>query len=93
VVEVGHKHGIIRKDGTWVLKPTYPHLLSLSNSRAVFSDKPGGKYGFLDNTGNVIIQPQFDRVWTFENGLAMVEVQGRFGYINRDGEYVWKPTK
>jgi hypothetical protein len=93
VVEVGHKNGIIRKDGSWVIPPTYPFLRSMIESRAAFSDQTSSKWGFLDETGNVAIKPQFDKVWSFEGGLAMVEVHGRLGYIDPSGRYIWNPTK
>jgi hypothetical protein len=91
VVEVERKNGFIRKDGTWLLQPTYPYLRAMSESRAVFSDKPGGKHGFLDQNGMVVIPPQFDNTDDFEHGLAKVEVKGRIGYIDPQGHYVWKP--
>lgn len=93
VVEVKHKNGIIRKDGTWVLPPTYPFLHSMSESRAAFVDQASGKWGFLDETGNVVIRPQFDTAGSFEGGLAQVQMQGRLGYIDRNGQYVWDPSK
>jgi WG containing repeat len=93
VAQVGHKNGIIRKDGSWVLKPSYPFLHSMSESRAAFSGGASGKWGYLDETGKVVIEPQFDKAGDFESGLAQVEVQGRFGYIDRDGQYVWNPSK
>lgn len=57
-----------------------------------------GKWGFIDNTGTVKIQPQFDmRVGSpgFSEGLAAagVEVSGepKFGYIDRSGAWVIEP--
>lgn len=93
VVEIKRKYGLIRKDGTWLLQPTYPYLRAMSESRAVFSDKPGGKNGFLDQNGMVVIPPQFDNTDDFEHGLAKVEVKGCIGYIDPQGHYVWKPRK
>ena len=41
----------------------------------------GGKYGFVDITGTVVIEPQFDRAWSFEGGLARIEMNGKQGLI------------
>jgi hypothetical protein len=48
-----------------------------------------GKWGFIDRTGKFVIQPQYDVVLPFAEGLASVRAGGgRFGCINRAGEIV-----
>ena len=32
----------------------------------------GGKYGFIDRTGKMVINPQFDNAYHFSDGLALV---------------------
>jgi hypothetical protein len=54
------------------------------------------KYGYIDKTGKLVIDPQFDFAGEFNGGLADV-VMGRGndrkrGYIDKGGKYVWKPT-
>ena len=62
-------------------------------------------YGFIDMTGKIVISPQFDLAEPFCGGLARVGVgrwiplkfssqrfEGKFGYINKQGVYVWRPT-
>ena len=50
----------------------------------------GRQWGFIDKSGSTSIQPIFDRVGNFRNGLA-VAVAGRdHGWINTKGEFVWK---
>jgi len=92
IAQVGHKNGIIKKDGSWVLPPTYVFLHSMSESRAAFS-KDRNKWGYLDENGKLVIEPQFDNAGDFDGGLAQVEVQGRLGYIDHTGRYVWNPSK
>jgi hypothetical protein len=41
-----------------------------------------GKYGYADAQGNIIIKPQFDKALDFSEGLAAVEQDGLWGYIN-----------
>lgn len=53
------------------------------------------KYGFIDKTGKFVIQPQFDRVGDFSEGLAPVKQlderwPGNLAYINQKGEIVIK---
>ena len=47
-----------------------------------------GKWGFIDQTGAVIIKPQFDDVGCFKNGMAPVEKNGKWGYVDRTGNVV-----
>lgn len=49
-----------------------------------------GKWGF-SNGLTTVIQPQFDEVFSFKDGLACVEVDEKFGYINPEGEFVIEP--
>lgn len=50
-----------------------------------------GKYGFMDRSGAIGIQPQFEAVSDFSEGHAAVRVGSRFGYINSDGQLVINP--
>jgi len=54
--------------------------------------KVGGRFGYIDKTGRVVIPLQFDSAGEFSDGVAEVEVGGEFGYINTSGKYVWEPT-
>lgn len=49
-----------------------------------------GKWGF-GNGLNIVIQPRFDEVFCFKDGLACVDDGGMFGYINDKGDYVIEP--
>lgn len=53
-----------------------------------FPFKSSGKWGFMDNDGNVMIQAEYDFVETFQEGLALVIKNNRLGYINKSGEIV-----
>jgi hypothetical protein len=57
-----------------------------------------GKYGFINKAGTVVIGPRFDDADGFENGLAAVYLGKDFdkrlyGYINKNGDYVWAPAR
>lgn len=49
------------------------------------------KGGFIDKQGNIVIEPVFDRVSSFRNGLAWVDIDDKRGYIDRTGKYIWGP--
>ncbi len=39
----------------------------------------------------MVIQPQFDEVRSFSEGLAKIKIDGKFGYINTNGQIVIQP--
>lgn len=43
------------------------------------------RYGFIDETGQVIIPPQYFSAGEFSEGSCPVRIKGKFGYINPDG--------
>ncbi|KFX56623.1 DUF3298 domain-containing protein [Clostridium botulinum] len=52
----------------------------------------GDVYGYIDEKGNLIIEPKFTRAYDFNKyGLAIVEENDKWGLINVKGEYVIKP--
>jgi len=51
----------------------------------------GGKRGFIDKTGRLVIQPQFEKAWDFSCGRAMIEKDGKRGYIDPTGRPVIEP--
>jgi hypothetical protein len=53
--------------------------------------KQGEKWGFVDITGKVVIEPQYDEAKSFSNGLAGVCVDGRWGFINKGNKVVIEP--
>jgi len=50
------------------------------------------KYGYIDKTGKIVIEPKFDNAWSFSEGLARVKIDDKDGYIDKTGKYVWEPT-
>lgn len=41
----------------------------------------------------MVIKPQFDNGFPFSDGLAVVEIDDKLGYINKKGKYVWGPAR
>lgn len=49
------------------------------------------KWGFIDKTGKFVIEPIFESVGDFHNGMAKFQYEGKWGYINKDGYIVIEP--
>ncbi len=55
---------------------------------AAFVNKDG-KWGFVDKSGEIVINPQFDNVHPFREGLAAVcNKDGQWGFIDKSGALV-----
>jgi hypothetical protein len=49
------------------------------------------RWGYIDRSGAVVIEPRFGEAHAFEGGLARVAVAGRYGYIDPSGAVVIEP--
>jgi hypothetical protein len=76
--------------------PSYAfHLLEDDQSDLPGCFPQGGKFGYIDKTGKMIIAPNFFVAQNFSEGLAAVRVEetaeSKFGYIDRSGQMVIAP--
>ncbi|QCR36345.1 WG repeat-containing protein [Nissabacter sp. SGAir0207] len=46
-----------------------------------------GKWGFMDTSGHLVIEPAFSDAQGFVNGLAAVAQDGKYGYIDQRGKW------
>ncbi|MCU0434203.1 MAG: WG repeat-containing protein [Bacteroidia bacterium] len=53
--------------------------------------KVDGKYGYVDETGSFVIDPQYTNAWSFINGSAVVESGNKYGLIDKDGKEILAP--
>lgn len=97
--------GYIDKTGKLVIPVEYTDAEPFAEGLAAVEVEVGdsGKWGFIDGQGTLVVKPQFDYAEPFHNGLASVQINDgsdnyanasyRYGYINKQGKYVWKPSK
>ncbi|MBD1833376.1 WG repeat-containing protein [Cyanobacteria bacterium FACHB-472] len=50
--------------------------------------RTSGKYSYIDSTGTIVNQPQFDWADSYNNGLAPVKIGYKWGYIDKTGKLV-----
>ena len=53
--------------------------------------KEDGEWGYIDQQGKYVIDPQYDHAYGFSEGLAHASIDGLWGYIDRTGEFVIEP--
>ncbi len=82
--------GYINKSGEFVIEPHFEHAGRFSQGLAPV--KLQGKCGYINKKGEIVVEPQFHWAHAFNGELAKVEFsRDSFGYINLQGEIVWKP--
>lgn len=54
--------------------------------------KTGNRFGYINLKGEYVINPQFDDVTMFHNGIARVKKDEKYGYIRKDGSYLCLPV-
>ena len=88
----GKLYGFIESSGKIVIKPQFEATYSFSEGIAAVKKK--GKWIYIDKTGKTVIDPVgYMPSGSFHRGLAFVRTDDmRYGYIDRSGKFVWKPT-
>ena len=77
----------INKSGETVISnPEFQGAHSFSEGLA--SVKINNKWGYIDSTGNFVIEPQYETVGKFSDGIAKVMVNGVWAYIDKAGNYI-----
>ncbi len=52
----------------------------------------GGRFGYINHTGEFVINPQFDGATRFYDDIARVKKNGKYGFIRKDGSYLCPPV-
>lgn len=73
----------------------YHYVDNFSEGMLAFRMSNEGKWGYIDESGKVIIEPKFDGTQSFEGGRAIVNIennnQSYFGLIDSKGNFIIKP--
>jgi hypothetical protein len=97
LLEIGVYSGkYIDTAGKRVIDKWFERGWAFSEGLAVAMPSRGGKWGYIDHSGEFVISPRFETypngyVYSFSEGLAMIETSKRYGYINRFGDVVIPP--
>ena len=80
-----NKFGIINKKGH--LKVAGLDKIAQGN-QSLYAFSRNNFWGFITADGRETVIPYFTSVGDFKNGLAMVQLDKKFGYINQKGDVV-----
>jgi hypothetical protein len=53
---------------------------------------PPGPAGYIDRKGRFVIDAKYDEAFPFRGGIARVVLDGKIGYVDRSGTYIWPLT-
>ncbi len=88
--------GFIDAEGSFIIPPQFAEVKPFSEEMAAVRLSNDWFY-ISKKSGKIVINEPFDLAESFNNGLARVregdDENARFGYINKNGEYIWFPTK
>ncbi len=92
VFEKDGLYGYIDTNGNICINPQYTYAGEFSEGLAVVVDE-NCMYGYIDRNGQVKIQAQYPfngieylQYLDFHDGLSLVEIEGKSGFINTDGD-------
>ncbi len=86
-VKHGNKWCFINRQGQ-IISPIYDEINEISDN--FYTVKLNGKFGALNNFGQVIIESKFEELGDFKNGFAYYRTENKSGFVSKDG-YVYKP--
>ena len=95
--EFSDGYAAVRRGTTWGYVSEESKTLAIPTSFSVAGDfesdlapaqLPGGQYGFINTSGDFVIDPRFDFAAAFSEGFAAVRDDGLWGYVSTDGELV-----
>jgi hypothetical protein len=95
-VWINEKVGFMNTKGEIVIAPSFSDYSRNSSFEegliAVYIKKQDKEdAGFIDTKGNWIIRPHFEQAGQFCEGLAPVQIEGKWGYIDKTGKFVIPP--
>ncbi len=76
--------GFINRRGDFVIPAMFSNTYGFNEGVAPVRDF-NKRWGYIDTTGTWVIEPQFDEVTPFTDGLAVFERDRKWGIINRSG--------
>jgi hypothetical protein len=85
--KIGETHGLIIA-GEFKAIEGAEKIWDFSRNKNNTYAKKNDKVGFINSKGDWIIEPVYDKVRGFKNGLAPVCKAKKWGYINEEGEVV-----
>lgn len=93
-VRADQESGYVDKAGEWVIRMTDQEAVGeFSGGLALVFDRTADRYGYIDQEGELAVEPIYVDAWGFSADMAAVRLadDSGYGYIDRHGEWVIEP--
>jgi len=100
VTYMGNKHynvylrdksvGLLGENG-WLVNPIIGLESILPGGENFYGARKGGKFGFVNKSGQMQIQARFDGVSVFSKGLTAVKINGLWGFVDEGDQLIVSP--
>jgi hypothetical protein len=88
--ETENGRGRLYKEGDTIIPPNYLSTGNLSNGMYIVQNK-NKKWGAYNDKGELVIKPQFDNLWHFNEEVANFCMNEKWGFVNKKGKIVIEP--
>ncbi|MDX2196172.1 MAG: WG repeat-containing protein [Cytophagales bacterium] len=91
VASKGYFYSIMHMNGNLKVYMDYPFHRFERYKEGLAMVVQRGKYGFIDNMGQIMISTQYDEARPFSQGIAAININGRWGYIDKNEKILVTP--
>lgn len=93
MVEINGKKSFIDRTGKIVFGCPFEYVYDFHNGFALIAMKikDQTKYGFIDKSGRIAINPTYDDASPFFENIASVKTDGKYGFIDNTGKIIVTP--
>ncbi len=84
-VRIGTNWGYVSEESKNLAIPVSFSVAGDFSGELAPAQLPGQSYGFINKSGDFVIEPEFDFAGAFSEGLAAVRSDGLWGYVSIDG--------
>lgn len=88
IARQGEQYVFLNHKGEQVGGNKYDNVSLPASNDSYIAVKKGELWGFVDQNGDIVMEPQYQDAKSFSLGLAPVKVGEAWGYINTKGELV-----
>ena len=85
------RYGVMTVSGREMISPQLEWVSSFDDSGMAVIRREG-RFGFINEAGQVVVEPQYESIRSYSEGLAAVLIDGKWGYIDTYGETVIDPV-
>ena len=92
-IQLDGEYGLLDKNMNMVIQPQFKSLGLMGDNGLIAAKREyDSNYEYIDVNANTKIQPIFDYAEAFKDGIAIVKVSGKYGAINKSGDFAIQPT-